>query len=70
MNSAILTIIEKRGIYTESQMNVIRYAWLSIRNDLLKLLILTLLAIVIGVWKQFALVMISYTGIRFKNLKE
>ena len=65
MNSAILTMIEKRGIYTESQMNVIRYAWLSIRNDLLKLLILTLLAIVIGVWKQFALVMISYTGIRF-----
>ena len=65
MNSAILTMVERRRIYTDSQMNVIRYAWLSIRNDILKLLILTVLAIVIGVWKQFALVMISYTGIRF-----
>lgn len=65
MNSAILTNIEKRGIYTDSQMNVIRYAWLSIRNDILKLLILTVLAIIIGVWKQFTLVMISYVGIRF-----
>ena len=65
MNSAVLTIIEKRGHFSEKELKIIRYAWLSIRNDFLKLLIITSTAIMVGVGKQYWLVMISYLGIRF-----
>ena len=65
MDSAILTVVEKRGRFSEKELNIIRYAWISIRNDFLKLLIITSTAIMVGVWKQYCLVMMSYLGIRF-----
>jgi len=65
MNSAVLTTIEKRGHFSEKELKIIRYAWVSIRNDFLKLLIITLAAIMAGVGKQYCLVMISYLGNRF-----
>ena len=65
MNSAVLTTIEKRGHFSEKELKIIRYAWLSIRNDFLKLLIITSTAIMAGVGKQYCLVMISYLGNRF-----
>ncbi len=62
--SAILTRIRDLNFYTDQEEEKIRYAWLSIRNDLFKIIILWLVAVVLGFNAQFIIVLTAYCSLR------
>lgn len=65
MHSLILMALDSDNSFSSNEKKIISYAWLTIRNDFLKLGILALAAYTLGLWNRFILVMTSYTSIRF-----
>lgn len=51
--SAILTKIRDLNFFSDQEEDKIRYAWLSIRNDLFKIIILWVVAALLGFSVQF-----------------
>ena len=62
--SAILTKIRDLNYFSDQEEDKIRYAWLSIRNDLFKIIILWVVAALLGFSVQFTVVLITYCSLR------
>ena len=60
----MLTIIRKSGLYSKEEISMMEYAWISLRNDAIKILLICLLAYLTKTLKPCIFIMISFFSLR------